>query len=131
MTELDPLDRIFAESLLKKMGSSDEKTALAIGRLMHGSRAGHLCMQKEELGEEIQTLPYGIVEEGTTLFPKAPIVQSEGRYYLQKNWVYETYILQHVLRLRKHIEPDPEDPRYLKTVRGGGYLFEVTGSDHG
>jgi two-component system, OmpR family, alkaline phosphatase synthesis response regulator PhoP len=30
----------------------------------------------------------------------------------------------HVLRLRKHIEPDPERPRYIKTARGAGYLFE-------
>jgi len=30
----------------------------------------------------------------------------------------------HVLRLRKHIEPDPERPRYIRTARGAGYLFD-------
>ena len=30
----------------------------------------------------------------------------------------------HILRLRKHVEPDPERPRYIKTVRGAGYLFD-------
>jgi len=30
----------------------------------------------------------------------------------------------HILRLRKHIEPDPENPRYIRTVRGAGYLFD-------
>jgi len=29
-------------------------------------------------------------------------------------------------RIREKIEPDPENPRYLKTVRGAGYRFEVT-----
>ena len=31
----------------------------------------------------------------------------------------------HILRLRKHIEPDPDNPRYIKTIRGAGYLFET------
>jgi two-component system alkaline phosphatase synthesis response regulator PhoP len=31
----------------------------------------------------------------------------------------------HVRRLRKHIEPDPDKPRYIKTVHGMGYLFEL------
>lgn len=31
----------------------------------------------------------------------------------------------HVKRLRAKIEPDPTDPRYLVTVRGLGYKFEV------
>ncbi len=30
----------------------------------------------------------------------------------------------HVLRLRKHIEPDPDRPRFIRTARGAGYLFE-------
>ena len=32
----------------------------------------------------------------------------------------------HVLRLRKHIEPDPEKPCYIRTARGDGYLFDPT-----
>ncbi|MGH7494294.1 MAG: response regulator transcription factor [bacterium] len=44
-------------------------------------------------------------------------------------WGHQVYpttrtVDNHVLRLRKHIEPDPEFPRYIKTVRGAGYLFE-------
>jgi len=31
----------------------------------------------------------------------------------------------YVRRLREKIEPDPEDPKYLKTVRGAGYKFET------
>lgn len=48
---------------------------------------------------------------------------------LQEIWGYEVYfntrtVDNHILRLRKHIEPKPENPRYIKTVRGAGYLFE-------
>ena len=33
-----------------------------------------------------------------------------------------------VMRLRRKIETDPKEPRLIKTVRGGGYMFaaEVT-----
>ncbi len=32
----------------------------------------------------------------------------------------------YIRRLREKIEPNPEDPIYLKTVRGAGYKFEAT-----
>jgi len=32
----------------------------------------------------------------------------------------------YIRRLREKVEPDPENPVYLKTVRGAGYLFEGT-----
>ena len=49
---------------------------------------------------------------------------------LNEIWGYEAYpttrtVDNHILRLRKHIEPDPENPRYIKTIRGAGYLFEA------
>jgi len=31
----------------------------------------------------------------------------------------------YIRRLREKIEADPENPVYLKTVRGAGYLFEI------
>lgn len=45
-------------------------------------------------------------------------------------WGYDAYpttrtVDNHILRLRKHIEPDPDHPRYIKTIRGAGYLFET------
>ncbi len=48
---------------------------------------------------------------------------------LDEIWGYEAYpttrtVDNHILRLRKHIEPNPEKPQYIKTVHGAGYLFE-------
>jgi len=45
-------------------------------------------------------------------------------------WGYEAYpttrtVDNHILRLRKHIESDPDNPRYIRTIRGAGYLFET------
>ena len=51
---------------------------------------------------------------------------------LERVWGYEvspsTRAVEHmVVRLRKSIEPDPERPRYLHTVRGLGYRFSPEG----
>src|SRR3954452_25332750 len=37
--------------------------------------------------------------------------------------LFDRSIDNHVSRLRKKIEPDPKNPRYIKTVWGGGYMF--------
>lgn len=39
--------------------------------------------------------------------------------------LFDRSIDNHVSRLRRKIEPDPKNPRYIKTVWGGGYLFAV------
>jgi two-component system alkaline phosphatase synthesis response regulator PhoP len=51
---------------------------------------------------------------------------------LDEIWGYEVYpttrtVDTHVRRLRKHVEPNPDKPRYIKTVHGAGYLFEIEG----
>jgi len=36
-----------------------------------------------------------------------------------------------VSRLRRKIEPDPKQPRYIRTIRNGGYIFNSDGSTEG
>lgn len=93
------LDAYFAKTLLGK--ACTEGSSQFLSELMKGSREGHLCMRREAIA-----LPAGLVEEGKDLFPKAPIVRDGDRYYLQKNWVYETYVLQQAARLRNR-KPAP------------------------
>jgi two-component system phosphate regulon response regulator PhoB len=40
------------------------------------------------------------------------------------NWQDAATVTEHVRRLRKKIEANPDEPRWLKTVRGVGYRFE-------
>ena len=41
------------------------------------------------------------------------------------DWIGEPDLVkQYIYRLRQKIEPDPSSPRYLHTVRGGGYYFD-------
>lgn len=49
---------------------------------------------------------------------------------LEKVWDYSFYgdfrtVDVHIQRIRKKVEPDPEKPRYVKTVWGVGYKFET------
>lgn len=39
--------------------------------------------------------------------------------------MFDRSVDNHVSRLRKKIEPDPKNPRYIKTVWGGGYMMAV------
>ncbi len=49
-------------------------------------------------------------------------------------WGYDAYptprtIDNFIVRLRKAVEPDPEDPRHLLTVRGAGYVLQTEESE--
>ena len=39
--------------------------------------------------------------------------------------LFDRSIDNHVSRLRRKLEPDPKNPRYIKTVWGGGCMFAV------
>ena len=40
------------------------------------------------------------------------------------NWQDAATVTEHVRRIRKKIEDNPDEPRWLRTVRGVGYRFE-------
>lgn len=115
MMELGPLDHFFAKRLLKD--SYSEEKALFLSTLMRISREGHLCWKTSEAPE----LPSAILQEGKDLCPKTPVVQQADRYYLQRNWVYETHILDHVKRLRalppSLTQPFPQESSLLPSQR--------------
>ena len=80
-----------------RFGGGDQKF---LSDLMRSAREGHLCMRAE-----IQNLPDEMVSDGSSPFPSQPIVYSNGRYYLQRNWVYETHICEQIRRLSRPL-PD-------------------------
>lgn len=40
-------------------------------------------------------------------------------------WQDPATVTEHIRRIRRRIEPDPDNPRWVKTVRGVGYRFEL------
>lgn len=88
------LDWFFAKNLLGKEAMDEQIDFLA--SIVKRAREGHLCIEKTEA----PALPPGLIEEGVALIPKAPIVRFENSYYLQKNWVLESWILREIQRLQ-------------------------------
>ncbi len=66
------------------------------------------------------------------------LIENRGRLItrerlLEDVWDYDSYLTtrtvdNHIMRLRKKLEDEPESPRFIKTVRGYGYKF-VTNED--
>ncbi len=105
-TDFGFLESYFAEKLLKQ--EFTEEKAFFLKSLLQNARQGHLCFRSENPPS------LSIVEEGKSLFPTAPIVRDKDRYYLQRNWVYETYLLQQVRRLQGLKPPTSHDEAIFK-----------------
>jgi DNA-binding response OmpR family regulator len=41
-----------------------------------------------------------------------------------RDWQDPATVTEHIRRLRRKIEDDPEQPKWLLTVRGEGYRFD-------
>ncbi len=91
--EFTLLDRTFAEAL-------DPSAPPFLCRLMATSRQGNLCMRSEEC-----PISPDLIAEGGSL-PDKPVVRDQDRYYLQRNWVLETTIVEQLARL---LRLDPKE----------------------
>ena len=77
-----------------------------------------------ELSKTEQKLLRVLVENRGHAVPRAILVDrvwTDGAEYVEENALSVT-----VRRLRSKLEADPAAPRYLKTVYGIGYRWEVT-----
>lgn len=103
--------------------SGEQEQALAFG-------IGHLDLQRQQLlntdGAEI---PVTAMEfEMLKVFadrPNRPLSRDQLLNLTQhRDWdPFDRSVDIRVARLRRKIEPDPDNPVYLKTVRGVGYMF--------
>lgn len=70
---------------------------------------------------EFRLLDYFVRHSGR-VFTRDHLLDSVWR---DTSYVTPRSVDVYVRRIREKIEPDPENPRYLKTVRGAGYRFET------
>ncbi len=102
------LDQFYAKKLLGVEETEEKRTFIA--SILQSARKGDLCLKKGDA----PSLPPSVMEDGKSLFPKTPIVRDQDRYYLQRNWVYETHLIEQVQRLLS--EKTAEDPRFMEAV---------------
>ena len=72
-------------------------------------------------GKELQLLRY-LVEQRGAVVPREEL--------LQKVWEYQSDVSSrtidvHVAWLRQKLEDEPQNPKYIHTIRGKGYRFST------
>lgn len=77
-----------------------------------------------ELGAKEYKLLLHFIENPERVFTKRQLYQAVWGedYYFDDNTV-----MVHISRIRNRIEDDPQNPEYLKTIRGIGYKLHYTG----
>jgi DNA-binding response OmpR family regulator len=86
------------------------------------------CVYKKgepiELGAKEYKLLLYFMEHPERVFTKRQLYQAiwEEDYYFDDNT-----IMVHISRIRNRIEDDPQNPKYLRTIRGIGYKLHYTG----
>ena len=80
-----------------------------------------------ELGAKEYKLLLHFMEHPERVFTKRQLYQAvwEEDYYFDDNT-----IMVHISRIRNRIEDDPQNPKYLKTIRGIGYKLHYTGEKY-
>ena len=67
-----------------------------------------------------------LVKEPGRVFSRAELIEKALGYDFQG---FDRTIDVHILNLRRKLEPDPDHPRYIKTVYGAGYKLTEVSSD--
>jgi two-component system phosphate regulon response regulator OmpR len=100
-----------------------------IGRCML-DRAAHRLT--DEVGREVPMSPLEFIllkalsDNPNRVLSRERILNLSG----QDNWdPFDRSVDLRILRLRKKIEPDPELPQYIRTVRSEGYMFVPGGGE--
>jgi DNA-binding response OmpR family regulator len=100
------------------------ETPLKVGPFTLDRAARRFCLRDEELAltsTEFRLLEFFLTHPGRAYNREQLLEEVWG----QQNFVSPRTVDVHVRRLRERIEEQPDEPRFLTTVRGFGYRFEA------
>ena len=134
--------RLGADDYVVKPFSAPELVARihSVLRRSHREPTGAQVMEFGELSIDMQTreivVKGDVIETTAKEFDLLVFLAQAPRHVFSReqilknvwdssaNWQDAATVTEHVRRLRKKIEANPDEPRWLKTVRGVGYRFE-------
>jgi len=99
-----------------ELRQGDLAVDLAAKRVWRGEEMIHLTPT------EFKLLVVMMQRSGRVITPEELVSEVWGAQYAED----VGYVRRYIWHLRKKIEPDPENPRYIHNERGFGYRFQVT-----
>ena len=115
------------ESVLRRAairGAPDPASRLSYGGLVLdlSTREVSVAGRKAEMtAKEFDLLAY-LAGSPRQVFSREQLLQQV--WGSSSQWQSDATVTEHVRRLRRKIEEDPDNPRWIMTVRGVGYRFE-------
>ncbi len=113
-------------AILRRMPQADPQEnaskVLSMGPIRYDMERGELWQGEEMVrltATEIQLMKIFAAQPGTAL-SRSQLVEELGR---DRGQAQERAVDVQITRLRRKIEDNPKQPRYLQTVRGAGYML--------
>ena len=84
----------------------------------------------DETGEEVSMTPLEFdLLKALAEHPNQPLSRERILNLNQRDWdPFDRSVDLRIMRLRKKIEPDPAQPRFIRTIRNEGYIFVPDGN---
>ncbi len=115
-------DGLMGVEALSEMEKGDDATVVGDIQIDKGKHLVTYRGQPVELTPtEFRLLECLIGRAGEVCTPQDLVRCAQG--YDTDAWGARSIVRVHIRRLRRKLEPDPENPRYILNVRGVGYLF--------
>ncbi len=118
-------DGLMGVEALSDLGKDDGATVVGDIQIDKGKHLVTYRGQPVELTPtEFRLLECLIGRAGEVCTPQDLVRCAQG--YDTDAWGARSIVRVHIRRLRRKLEPDPENPRYILNVRGVGYLFATS-----
>jgi len=110
------------EALSEQAQEGDSTTIVGDIQIDKAKHMVTYCGQPVELTPtEFRLLECMVARVGEVCTPQELVRCAQG--YDTDAWGARSIVRVHIRRLRRKLEPEPENPRYILNVRGVGYLF--------